>query len=59
MNVNINDKQQNNDRTTKEQQAMTAFDENKFPTNRRTVAFDEIFRWRKFFCYTVLKQRVW
>ena len=30
------------------------FDENKFLTNRRTVAFDEIFRWRKFFAIQYL-----
>ena len=30
------------------------FDENKFLTNRRTVAFDEIFRWRNFFAIQYL-----
>ena len=48
MNVKISDEQQSDDRMTEEQQATTDVDENKFLTNCRTVAFDEIFRWRTF-----------
>ena len=47
MNVKINDKQAN--RTTEDKTSDPTFDENKFLTNCLTVAFDEIFRWRKFF----------
>ena len=47
MNVKINDKQAN--RTTEDKTSGPTFDENKFLTNCLTVAFDEIFRWRKFF----------
>ena len=46
MNVKITDKQENQ---TTEDKASDPFDENKFLTNCLTVAFDEIFRWRKFF----------
>ena len=46
MNVKITDKQAN--RTT-EDNTSDPFDENKFLMNRLMVAFDEIFRWRKFF----------
>ena len=53
MNVKINDKQAN--RTTKDKTSDQTLDENKFLSNCLTVAFDEIFRWRKFFAvqYTV------
>ena len=56
MNVKITDKQAN--RTT-EDKTSDPFDENKFPTNCLTVAFDEIFRWRKFFAvqYSLLKKK--
>ena len=47
MNVNLNDKQAN--RTTDDKTSDPTFDENNFLTNCLTVAFDEIFRWRKFF----------
>ena len=47
MNVKINDKQAN--QTTEDKTSNPTFDENKFLTNCLTVAFDEIFRWRKFF----------
>ena len=51
MNVKKNDKQAN--RTTEDKTSDPTFDENKFLTNCLTVAFDEIFCWRKFFCCTV------
>ena len=49
MNVKINDKQQSDDRMAEEHddKRQPTFDKNKFLTNRWTVAFDEIFRWRK------------
>ena len=50
MNVKINDKQAN--RTTEDKTSDPTFDENKFLTNCLTVAFDEIFRWRKFLLYS-------
>ena len=52
MNVKINDKQAN--WTTEDKTSDPTFDENKFLTNSLTVAFDEIFRWRKFFAVQYL-----
>ena len=46
MNVKMNDKQKSNNQRANERQS--TFEENKFLTNCLTVAFDEIFRWRKF-----------
>ena len=46
MNVKINNKEKSDDRRANEWQP--TFDENKFLTNCLTVAFDEIFLWRKF-----------
>ena len=54
MNVKINDKQAN--RTTEDKTSDPTFDENKFLTNCLTVAFDEIFRWRKFFAVHYVKE---
>ena len=59
MNVKITDKQANQ---TTEDETSDPFDENKFLTNCLTVAFDEIFRWQKFFAVqysTIQRYKVW
>ena len=50
MNVKVNNKQKSDNRTAEEQtnERRPAFDENKFLKNCLTVAFDKIFRRRKF-----------
>ena len=49
MNVKRSDKQKSDDRNERSaNERRPTFDENKFLTNCLKVAFDEIFRWRKF-----------
>ena len=57
MNVKINEKQKSDGRTIdrRANERRPTFDENKFLTNCLFVAFDEIFRWRKIFWDTVVR----